>query len=152
MSQLNASAMNPEIRAAIEGFAKSRNVSPAACLQAAAIALAMQPFEEGDTSDIISKPAQQRATKTAPAQKRIPRQAGEKSLEFREAVIAKAPELKGKRHTFAEVGAIFGIDQANASNNLKWLQKQKKIDFRVVGHATKQAGQKGRAPAIIEFV
>jgi hypothetical protein len=47
---------------------------------------------------------------------------------------------------------MFGIDPANAVNNLKWLQNHKKINYQVVGHATKQAGQKGRAPAIIEFV
>lgn len=161
MTQTTASVMNPEMKAAIEAFAKSRKVSPNACLQAAAIALAMQPFE-GDTESgesvitttaaSTAPSAPQSKTKARPQQKRIPRQAGEKSLEFRNAVIEKADSLKGKRHTFAEIGAMFGIDQANASNNLKWLHNHKKIDYRIVGHATKQQGQKGRAPAIIEFV
>lgn len=155
MSQITASVMNPEMKAAIEAFAKSRNVSPSACLQAAAIALALQPFEEvgSDNSDIVteSKATTPRATKVTP-QKRIPRQAGEKSVKFRNDVLEKADSLKGKRYTFAEVGAMFGLDQANTSNNLKWLQKQKKVDFRVVGTAAKAQGQKGRAPAIIEFV
>lgn len=146
MSQSNVSSvMTPETKAAIEAFAKSRKVPAAACLQVAAMALAMQPFEEVAINGTVSEGAKV-------VGKRIPRQAGAKSLEFREAVVAKAADLKGKRHTFSEVAAMFGIDQANAANNLKWLQSHNKIDFRIVGHATKQQGQKGRAPAIIEFV
>lgn len=166
MSQTNASAMPLEMKAAIEAFAKSRNVSPSACLQAAAIALAMQPFEEESAGEIITTeiptvnaPAVKQATTRKPraqqpqqTQPRVRREAGEKSVQFRDAVVAKAADLKGKRHTFAEIGAMFGIDQANASNNLKWLQKHKKVDYKVVGTASKAAGQKGRAPAIIEFV
>lgn len=154
MSQSNVSLMSPEIKASIEAFAKQRKVSPAACLQAAAIALAMQPFEDAPASENGDTEAKQGSAPAAPKAKgkRIPRQAGDKSLQFREAVVAKAAELKGKRHTFAEIGAMFGIDPANANNNLKWLHNRKKIDYRVVGHATKQAGQKGRAPAIIEFI
>lgn len=159
MSQSNVSPMNAEMKAAIEAFAKSRKVSPNACLQAAAIALAMQPFEEGiEGEEAAPAQAATAGAATSPAKtrtsqhKRIPRQAGDKSVEFREAVIKKADELKGKRHTFAELATMFGIDAPNAVNNLKWLQNHKKIDYRIVGHATKTAGQKGRAPAIIEFV
>lgn len=150
----NVSVMNPEIKAAIEAFAKSRNVSPSACLQAAAMALAMQPFEEGQgqAAPITKTDGVSSVTPVKAKGKRIPRQAGEKSVQFRDAVVAKAADLKGKRHTFAEIGSMFGIDPANAVNNLKWLQSHKKINYQVVGHATKQAGQKGRAPAIIEFV
>jgi hypothetical protein len=152
MLQSNVSVMNPEIKAAIEAFAKSRKVSPNACLQAAAMALAMQPFEDVAETPVTT----QGSTESAPAArvvgKRIPRQAGDKSVQFRNAVVEKADSLKGRRHTLAEIGAIFGIDQANASNNLKWLQAHKKIDYRIVGTATKQPGQKGRAPAIIEFL
>jgi hypothetical protein len=155
MTQTNASTMNPEIKAAVEAFAKSRNVPVSACLQAAAMALAMQPFEDVviDVSTPITKTDGDKLPSVRkPQGKRIPRQAGEKSVQFRDAVVAKAAELKGKRHTFAEIGSMFGIDPANAVNNLKWLQSHKKINYQVVGHATKQAGQKGRAPAIIEFV
>lgn len=167
MSQATLSLMNPEIKAAIEAFAKSRKISPNACLQAAAMALAMQPFEGEDETPITTgtasaqaavattsgKPASAPATAAKEKAKRpaVRREANAKSLEFREAVMKKADELKGKRHTFAEVAKMFDIDPPNAVNNLRWLQNHKKLNFQVVGYATKQQGQKGRAPAIIEF-
>lgn len=161
MSQSNVSVLNADISSAIEAFARSRNVSVKACLEAAAIALVMQPFGAED-EDILTVPVPAPSAPTstpAPAAKskrvtnaRPSREAGVKSTEFREKIIAKAPELRGKRHTFAEVGALFGIDAPNATNNLKWLLKNKKINYQVVGHATKAPGAKGRAPAIIEFV
>jgi hypothetical protein len=113
MTQVTASTMNPEIKAAIEAFAKSRNVSPSACLQAAAMALAMQPFEgEEDNGDIVKVSPASAITKTdgakapavrKPQGKRIPRQAGEKSVQFRDAVVAKAAELKGLAPCLASI-------------------------------------------------
>lgn len=168
MSQATVSLMNAEIRAAIEAFAKSRKISPNACLQAAAMALAMQPYEGEDEAPITTGTASAQAAvattsgkpaasaPATPAKEKakrpaVRREANAKSLEFREAVMKKADELKGKRHTFAEVAKMFDIDPPNAVNNLRWLQNHKKLNFQVVGYATKQQGQKGRAPAIIEF-
>lgn len=131
MSQALTVSLTNATAEAVKAFAKARKISSSACLEAAALALSMQA---------AMMPA--RAT----------RQAGPQSVEFREAVVSKIDTLKGRKVTFAEVAKTFGIDPANAVNNLKWLKEHGKIDFQIVGKGEKPAGQRGRAPTLIEFI
>lgn len=132
MSQANVSvSLNDATADAVKAFAKIRKISSAACLEAAALALSMQA---------AMMPA--RAT----------RQAGKQSIAFREAVVSKIDTLKGTTVTFAQVAKQFGIDPANCVNNLKWLKEHGKIAYKEVGKGEKPAGQRGRAPTLIQFV
>lgn len=132
MSQaLNTVSLNQSTAEAVKAFAKTRKISSAACLEAAALALSMQAA-------------------TLPA--RATRQAGEQSVAFRNAVVESVDTLKGRKVTFAEVAKQFGIDAANAVNNLKWLKEHGKINYVEAGKGVKPAGQRGRAPTLIEFV
>lgn len=129
-SQAITISLNDSTAAAVKAFAKERKISSAACLEAAALALSMQ----------------------AALAPRATRQAGEQSTAFRAAVVEKIDTLKGRKLTFAEVAKQFGIDPANAVNNLNWLKEHGKVNFSIVGKGVKPAGQRGRAPTLIEFV
>lgn len=132
MSQtLNTVSLTDATAEAVKAFAKGRKISSAACLEAAALALSMQ---------------------AAMAPPRATRQAGEQSVAFRAAVVEKIETLKGAKTTFAEVAKKFGIDPANCVNNLRWLREHGKINFVEAGKGVKPAGQRGRAPTLIEFV
>jgi hypothetical protein len=133
MSQAPVSTitLNDATADAVKAFAKTRKISSTACLEAAALALSMQ------------------AAMFTP---RATRQAGEQSVAFREAVVSKIDTLKGTTVTFAQVAKQFGIDPANAVNNLKWLKEHGKINYNEVGKGEKPAGQRGRAPTLIQFV
>ncbi len=130
MTQLNTITLNAATAEAVKALAKSRKLSSAALLEAATIALSMQPAMA------------ERAT----------RQAGEASIAFRNAVVEKFDTLKGRTVTFAEVAKEFGIDPANCVNNLRWLKEHNKINFKEVGKGVKPQGQRGRAPTLIEFI
>jgi hypothetical protein len=129
MSQATIS-LNAATSEAIKAFAKTRKISSSACVEAAELALSMQ----------------------AAMAPRATRQAGDQSVAFRNAVVEKLDTLKGQTMTFAQVAKLFGIDPANAVNNLRWLKEHQKINFNIVGKGVKPAGQRGRAPMLIEFV
>lgn len=130
MTQIENVSLNSDTSEAIKAFAKQKKISSAACLEAALLALSMQ-------------------ASMAP---RATRQAGEQSIAFREAVVAKIDTLKGQKLTFAQVAKQFGIDAANCVNNLNWLKEHNKVNFQIVGKGVKPAGQRGRCPTLIEFV
>ncbi|MNK14387.1 hypothetical protein D3C87_325060 [compost metagenome] len=131
MSQAQAVTLTNATADAVKAFAKARKISSAACLEAAALALSMQ---------------------AAMTPARATRQAGQQSIDFRNAVVEKIDTLKGRKLTFAEVARDFNIDPANAVNNLKWLKEHGKINFIEAGKGVKPQGQRGRAPTLIEFV
>lgn len=130
MSQNLNVTLNAAVTEAVTKLAKSRKISSAALMEAAKIALAMQPT------------AAPRAT----------RQAGETSTKFRNEVVEKYEEkLKGQKLTFGDVAKMFNIDPANATNNLKWLKEHAKINYVEVGFGEKAPGTRGRAPVLVEF-
>lgn len=126
MSQV---ALAPATAEAVKALAKSRKLSAPALLEAAQMALNMQ----------------------AANNTRATRQAGPESTKFREAIVAAIDSLKGQTTTFANVAKQFGIDPANCVNNLKWLKKEGMIAYEIVGKGEKLAGQRGRAPMLIQF-
>lgn len=125
MTNLNASVVE-----AIKVLAKQKKISANACLEAATLALSMQPA-------------------SAP---RATRQAGEQSVAFRNAVVENLPTLKGRQVTFAQIAKEFNIDAPNCANNIKWLKEHNKIDYKIIGKGVKEPGVRGRAPVVIEFV
>lgn len=136
---MQVESFSPEAQAIIKGFAKARRAGVSTVETLVREVLSTIP----DPAPVVV---------SGEMKARRERQASEKSQQFRDAVMREYDSLKGNKYTFAEVARKFGIDAANATNNISWMKNHGKINFLEVGKAEKAPGTRGPAPTVIEFI